>query len=134
MHCHNSSISIRQGNGFIGWVLKDVWADNTRKCLHIHYSCDFGLRRPLIVQTYDQWCSPIVHANEKKHEFLGMLGNINCIHWTWALYPSAWCDQYMWYDHKELMIILHASVFYDIWIWHAFFDLTWANNDINVLD
>ncbi|CAI9302279.1 unnamed protein product [Lactuca saligna] len=37
-------------------------------------------------------------------------------------------------DHKELTIILEAIASHDLWIWHAFFGPTGANNDINVLD
>ncbi|KAL7607230.1 hypothetical protein Lser_V15G14986 [Lactuca serriola] len=37
-------------------------------------------------------------------------------------------------DHKELTIILEAIPSHDLWIWHAFFGPTGANNDINVLD
>ncbi|XP_023729369.1 uncharacterized protein LOC111877057 [Lactuca sativa] len=37
-------------------------------------------------------------------------------------------------DHKEPTIILEDIASHDIWIWHAFFGLAGANNDINVLD
>ncbi|KAL7584716.1 uncharacterized protein LOC111878193 [Lactuca sativa] len=37
-------------------------------------------------------------------------------------------------DHKEPTIILEAIASHDLWIWHAFFGLAGANNDINVLD
>ena len=65
--------------------------------------------------------------------FPGMLGSIDCMHWVWKNCPKAWHGQY---TGKEKMptVILEAVASYDLWIWHAFFGLPGALNDINVLD
>jgi hypothetical protein len=37
-------------------------------------------------------------------------------------------------DIKHPTIILEVIIFYDCWIWHAFFGVTDSNNEINVLN
>jgi hypothetical protein len=37
-------------------------------------------------------------------------------------------------DIKHRTIILEAIASHDRWIWHAFFEITYSNNDINVLN
>ncbi|RWR85203.1 putative nuclease HARBI1 [Cinnamomum micranthum f. kanehirae] len=37
-------------------------------------------------------------------------------------------------DHREPSLILEAVASYDLWIWHAFFELPGSHNNINVLD
>ena len=61
-----------------------------------------------------------------------MLGSIDCMHWVWKNYPTAWAGQYSG-RHGGPTIILEAIASYDIWIWHAYFGLPGSNNDINVL-
>jgi hypothetical protein len=65
--------------------------------------------------------------------FPGMLGSLDCMHWTWRNCPTAWQGQY---TGKETCptIILEAVASYDLWIWHAFFGMPGSHNDINVLD
>ncbi|KAB1199633.1 hypothetical protein CJ030_MR0G018646 [Morella rubra] len=69
----------------------------------------------------------------ERRGFPGMLGSIDCMHWTWKNCPTSWKGMYC--DYKcEATIILEAVASYDLWIWHAFFGLPGSNNDINVLE
>uniref|UniRef100_A0A0D3DI46 DDE Tnp4 domain-containing protein n=1 Tax=Brassica oleracea var. oleracea TaxID=109376 RepID=A0A0D3DI46_BRAOL len=52
--------------------------------------------------------------------FLGMIGSIDCMHWEWKNYPTAWKGQYSRGSGKPT-IVLEAVASYDLWIWHAFF-------------
>ncbi|XP_048439003.1 protein ALP1-like, partial [Pyrus x bretschneideri] len=64
--------------------------------------------------------------------FPGMIGSIDYMHWTWKNCPSAWQGAYG--DRKGAKsIILEAVASFDTWIWHAFFGVPGAQNDINVL-
>ncbi|XP_074342791.1 uncharacterized protein LOC141680469 [Apium graveolens] len=62
-----------------------------------------------------------------------MFGSIDCMHWKWKNYPTAWQCMYTGHVH-EPTIILEAIASKDLWIWHAFFGLSGSLNDINVLD
>lgn len=64
--------------------------------------------------------------------FPGMLGSIDCMHWTWKNCPYAWQGMYRGHK-KEPTIILEAVASKDLWIWHAFFGMPGSHNDINVL-
>lgn len=64
--------------------------------------------------------------------FPGMLGSIDCMHWTWKNCPTAWHGQYTGKE-KQPTIVLEAVASKNLWIWHAFFGLPGALNDINVL-
>src|SRR5436189_1551250 len=74
----------------------------------------------------------LLHINEQRG-FPGMLGSIDCMHWKWKNCPTAWHGMYTGHCHS-LTIILEAVASADLWIWHAFFGLPGALNDINVLD
>ncbi|KAL6560495.1 hypothetical protein OROGR_004054 [Orobanche gracilis] len=63
----------------------------------------------------------------------GMLGSIDCMHWEWKNCPTQWSGMYTGKCGKPT-IILEAIASSDIWIWHAFFGLSGADNDKNVLD
>ncbi|XP_030936345.1 uncharacterized protein LOC115961509 [Quercus lobata] len=65
--------------------------------------------------------------------FPGMLGSIDCMHWKWKNCPSKWKGQYIGHT-LDPTIILEIVVLYDLWIWHAFFELPRSHNDINVLE
>ncbi|XP_048622484.1 putative nuclease HARBI1 isoform X1 [Brassica napus] len=65
--------------------------------------------------------------------FPGMIGSIDCMHWQWKNYPTAWKCQYTRGSGKPT-IVLEAVASQDLWIWHAFFVLPGTLNDINVLD
>lgn len=69
----------------------------------------------------------------EKRGFPGMIGSIDCMHWTWKNCPSAWHGQYVG-KGKTPTMILEAVASHDLWIWHAYFGLPGALNDINVLD
>ncbi|XP_023750857.1 uncharacterized protein LOC111899222 [Lactuca sativa] len=47
--------------------------------------------------------------------------------------PNAWHGQFTRGDQKQPTIILEEVAAYYLWIWHAFFGSSGANNDINVL-
>jgi len=68
----------------------------------------------------------------EERSFPGMLGSLDCMHWAWKNYPTAWVGQYS-SCHGSPTIILEAVASYDLWIWHAYFGLPGSNNDINVL-
>ncbi|GJY50669.1 ALP1-like protein isoform X1 [Tanacetum coccineum] len=59
---------------------------------------------------------------------------IDCMHWEWRNYPVSWHGQYGRGDKKYPTIMLEAVASQDLWIWHAFFGVAGANNDINLLD
>nr|VDD57739.1 unnamed protein product [Brassica oleracea] len=65
--------------------------------------------------------------------FPGMICSIDCMHWQWKNYPTAWKGQYTCGSGKPT-IVLEAVASQDLWIWHAFFGLSGTLNDINVLD
>ena len=68
-----------------------------------------------------------------KRGFPGMLGSLDCMHWTWKNCPTAWAGQYTGRSRSPT-IILEAVADYDLWIWHAYFGMPGSNNDINVLE
>ena len=71
----------------------------------------------------------------EQHGFPGMLGSIDCMHWEWKNYPTAWKGAYTTgYKSKNPTIILEAVADYRLWIWHAYFGVAGSNNDINVLN
>ncbi|KAF7131762.1 hypothetical protein RHSIM_Rhsim09G0030600 [Rhododendron simsii] len=65
--------------------------------------------------------------------FPGMLGSLDCMHWEWKNCPTAWQGIYTGHAHKPTLI-LEAIASYDLWIWHANFELPRSHNDLNVLD
>ena len=65
--------------------------------------------------------------------FPGMLGSIDCMHWTWKNCPVAWRGALQGKE-KVPTIVLEAVSSADTWIWHAFIGTAGSNNDINVLD
>ena len=69
----------------------------------------------------------------KQRGFLGMLGSLDCMHWKWKIYPTAWVGQYASRSGNPT-IILEVVADYDLWIWHAYFGMPGTNNDINVLE
>ncbi|KAF8392975.1 hypothetical protein HHK36_021216 [Tetracentron sinense] len=65
--------------------------------------------------------------------FPEMLRSIDCMHWKWKNYLTAW--KRMYYGHvREPTIILEVVESYDLWIWHTVFGLRESHNDINVLE
>ncbi|GJV19990.1 ALP1-like protein [Tanacetum coccineum] len=76
----------------------------------------------------------IQQKHNNVHGFPGMLGSIDCMHWEWKNCLVSWQGQYGRGDKKYPTIMLEAVASQDLWIWHAFYGMTGANNDINVLD
>ncbi|KAJ0432350.1 putative harbinger transposase-derived protein [Helianthus annuus] len=74
----------------------------------------------------------IYEVHEQVHGLPGMLGSIDCTHWSWGNCPTAWRGQHERGDHPGPSIMLEAVASYDLWIWHAFFGTAGSNNDINV--
>ncbi|XP_076952996.1 uncharacterized protein LOC143626964 [Bidens hawaiensis] len=70
----------------------------------------------------------------ERHGFPRMLGSLDCTHWAWEAYPVAWQGQYHRGDHDGPTVILEAAASFDLWIWHAFFGMPGANNDIAVIN
>ncbi|XP_021974802.1 uncharacterized protein LOC110869908 [Helianthus annuus] len=71
--------------------------------------------------------------HEQNHDFPGMLGSIDSMHWAQQNCPNAWRGQFTRDDHGHPTIMLKAVGSQDLWIWHAFFDVPGSNNDINVI-
>nr|GEW02115.1 hypothetical protein [Tanacetum cinerariifolium] len=65
-------------------------------------------------------------------EYLQM-GNLDCTDWAWFGCPIAHKAQYCRRDHgPDPFALLDAVASNDLWMWHAFFDVSGSNNDINV--
>jgi hypothetical protein len=73
-----------------------------------------------------------MEMNEKRG-WPGMLGSLDCMHWTWKNCPKSWQGMYCG-KSKDATIVLEAVASEDTWIWHAFFGLPGTLNDINVLN
>ncbi|XP_021995419.1 uncharacterized protein LOC110892570 [Helianthus annuus] len=86
------------------------------------------LRMPTAVDV-----SLLYEAHQRIHGFHGMLGSLDCTHWDWAACPTAWKGQHHRGDHDGPTLILQAVASQDLWIWHAYFGMAGANNDIAVL-
>ncbi|GJU56270.1 ALP1-like protein [Tanacetum coccineum] len=101
--------------------------DNFTKCIHVLYNHKF-LRRPSatdIEKTYK--------LHEEKHGLPGMLESIDCMHWDWKNCPKSLHGQFKRRDHKYPTLMLEAVADQRLWIWHAYFGVPGANNDLNVL-
>ncbi|XP_061993884.1 uncharacterized protein LOC133711808 [Rosa rugosa] len=71
-------------------------------------------------------------AKAERRGFPGMIRSIDCMHWQWKNCPTGWAGEYS--GRKQIpTIILEAVASYDTWIWHAFFGMPGACNDLNVL-
>nr|XP_043620171.1 protein ALP1-like [Erigeron canadensis] len=81
--------------------------------------------------SHDVACLYEVH--EARHHLPGMIGSIDCTHWTWRNCPHSLRGQYHRGDHERPTIILEVVASYDLWFWHAYFGVSGSNNDINVL-
>ena len=71
-------------------------------------------------------------ASNERRGWPGMLGSIDCMHWTWKNCPKAWQGMYCG-KSRDATIVLEAVASEDLWIWHCFFGMTGTLNDINVL-
>ncbi|GKA87337.1 ALP1-like protein isoform X1 [Tanacetum coccineum] len=101
--------------------------DHFTKCIHVLYYDKF-LRRPTatdIQKTYE--------LHEEKHGLPGMLGSIDCMHWDWKNCPKSLHGQFKRSTNKYPTLMLEAVVDQKLWIWHAYFGVPGANNDLNLL-
>nr|GEV58298.1 hypothetical protein [Tanacetum cinerariifolium] len=69
-------------------------------------------------------------AHNSVHRLPRMIGSIDCMHRKWFNCPKAWHGQFGRGDKKYLAIMLEAVASYNLWIWHAFFGVAGANNDL----
>ena len=65
--------------------------------------------------------------------FPEMLRSIDCMHWKWKNCTYTWQGMYKGGHLGACSIVLEVLADYDTWIWHAFFDMADAHNDINML-
>eukprot|EP00918_Siedleckia_nematoides_P042379 GHVU01092383.1.p1 GENE.GHVU01092383.1~~GHVU01092383.1.p1 ORF type:complete len:448 (-),score=38.68 GHVU01092383.1:79-1422(-) len=72
-------------------------------------------------------------AEYERQGFPGLLGCIDCMHWLWDNCPLAHAGQYKGKEKKP-SIVLEAVADRNLYIWHSFFGVAGANNDVNVLD
>ncbi|KAE9047778.1 hypothetical protein PR003_g1472 [Phytophthora rubi] len=65
--------------------------------------------------------------------FPGMIGSLDCMRWCWKNCPTAWQGAF---QGKEMAstVILEAVASQSLWIWHAFYGMPGANNNLNVLE
>ncbi|KAM5573625.1 hypothetical protein ABKV19_013256 [Rosa sericea] len=68
----------------------------------------------------------------ERRGFLGMIGSLDCMHWQWKNCPVGWQGNFSG-KSKKPTIVLEAVAGPDTWIWHAFFGIPGAQNDITVL-
>ncbi|GJV11864.1 ALP1-like protein isoform X1 [Tanacetum coccineum] len=101
--------------------------DNFTKCIYILYVEEY-LRRPSLEDIEKTYA-----LHEEKHGLPGMLGSIDCMHWDWKNCPKALHGQFKRKDHKYPTLMLEAVADQKLWIWHAYFGVSGANNDLNVL-
>nr|GEV38482.1 hypothetical protein [Tanacetum cinerariifolium] len=101
---------------------------NFNKCIISLYMAEY-LRKPTLEDVEN-----VYNKHLTSHGFWGMLGSIDCMQWEWINCPVSWQGQYDRGDKKYHTIMLEAVASQDLWIWHAFFGVAGANNDINVLD
>lgn len=74
-----------------------------------------------------------IQSRSAQRGFPGCMGSLDCMHWEWKNCPTAYHGQFKGKEKKPT-IILEAVADSDLWIWHAFFGMPGACNDINVVD
>ncbi|GJT68696.1 transcription elongation factor SPT6 [Tanacetum coccineum] len=106
-----------------------------RDCLDFFTMCVIDLFMPEYLQKPDfNDIQKLYTAHNNIHGFSGMLGSTDCMHWEWRNCPKAWHGQFSRGDKKYPTIMLEVVASYDLWIWHAFFGVAGANNDLTVLN
>ncbi|GJW45888.1 ALP1-like protein isoform X1 [Tanacetum coccineum] len=101
--------------------------DHFTKCIHVLYYDKF-LRRPTATDNKKTY-----KLHEEKHGLPGMLGSIDCMHWDWKNCPKSLHGQFKRSTNKYPTLMLEAVADQKLWIWHAYFGVPGANNDLNVL-
>ncbi|KAG1463818.1 hypothetical protein G6F56_005204 [Rhizopus delemar] len=82
---------------------------------------------------FKRFCLPVVSIYGEERRFPGMLGSVDCTHWTWKNCSTAWHCEFTG-KQKQPTLILEIVASKNLWIWHALFGLPGSQNDINVLD
>ncbi|GKB89338.1 ALP1-like protein isoform X1 [Tanacetum coccineum] len=59
--------------------------------------------------------------------------SIDYMHWDWKNCPKSLHGQFKRRDHKYPTLMLEVVADQRLWIWHAYFEVSGANNDLNVL-
>ncbi len=65
--------------------------------------------------------------------WLGMFASLDSMHYCWKNCHVAWQGSFIDKDGNK-SIILEVIANQRFWISHAYFSLSWGNNDLNVLD
>ncbi|XP_047940818.1 uncharacterized protein LOC125188115 [Salvia hispanica] len=62
-------------------------------------------------------CQFLMGMQDRVHDFPGMLGSIDCMHWEWKNCPAAWRDQFTsGYKGTHPTMILEDIIDYRLWI------------------
>lgn len=61
-----------------------------------------------------------ISAENERRGFPGLIGSLDCMHWSWKNCPKAWSGQYKNARAAASTIILEAIATKDLWIWHCF--------------
>ncbi|XP_071687480.1 uncharacterized protein [Rutidosis leptorrhynchoides] len=110
-------------------------ASTSRDCLKNYCKCIIHMFSREYLRKPTEGEVRRLHAKHlEMHGFPGMLGSLDCMHWSWKNCPVAWQGHYHRGDHEGPTIMLEVVASYDMWIWHAFFGPAGSNNDINVLN
>jgi hypothetical protein len=75
----------------------------------------------------------VIEASNSKRGFPGMIGSVDCMHFSWKKCPVAYQGQYKGKEPWPT-VVLEAVATEDLRIWHFFFGLPGSLNDINILD
>jgi hypothetical protein len=75
----------------------------------------------------------VSELHEHHHGVRGLLGSLDCMHWSWKNCPYAWKGQFQGKE-KRPTVVLEAVVDYNLWIWHVSFGHAGSLNDINIWD
>ena len=76
----------------------------------------------------------VVELHKKKHKVEGLLGSLDCYHWSWKNCPVGQQCHYKNTKNKMSTVVLEAMVDSNAWFWHASFGHPGTNNDINIWD
>jgi hypothetical protein len=90
--------------------------------------CAFGLE---YIRDPNKDYTKILMAINENRGWSGMLGSIDCMHWTWKNCSKACHLHYCGRSNDPT--IIEVVVFEYLWIWQRFFGLSGSLNDINVL-
>jgi hypothetical protein len=74
---------------------------------------------PLYLQSPNEEDTKKLMAMNEKRGWPGMLGSIDCMHWTWKNCPKAWLGQFVGKSHDPT-IVFEVVASHDLWIWHCF--------------